>query len=384
MVVFKIARAMSNLFRIFLFVPPMFLFVLPAFSQLSGILEQNPADGIYTVSVIPSVTWTPPLSTTNGAVITLRAAKGKFQIAGFQSIVGDWSAPILVSGPVEAPDYDYFICNEIDNIVNLTYLNGVKMPLFTFKNAFNCTPIEIIDNQTDPLNVEPNSVGYGVGNSFSVAAVLATTGNAYIGNDAQDAVGCPPISLNISANTNPVRCFGDVTDITVSVVNGIAPYNIQWVNTNSGETGTFSIQNAGDVFTMAGMPAGNYEFTVLDNLNGSQTSNFQLVQPAAPVTVELIAFDASCSGSMDGGAVVDKVSGGTVSNGYHYAWAGYPSETDSELTFVPVGTYSVTVTDDNGCSTTGSVTVYASCRNRLEQQLHLETCKLQRHSRWTN
>lgn len=337
----------------------MFLFVLPAFSQLSGFLEQNPADGIYTVSVIPSVTWTPPLSTTNGAVMTLRAAKGKFQVSDFQSITGDWSAPLLFSGPAEAPDYDYFLFNEIENIVNITYADGVKLPMFSFKNAFSCTPIEIIDNQTDPLNVEPNSIGVGVGNSFSVLAVLATTGNAYTGNDPQDAVDCPPISLNIAANTNPVRCFGDVTDIMVSVENGIAPYNIQWVNTNTSETGTFSIQNAGDVFTMAGMPAGNYEFTVLDNLNSSHTSSYQLVQPTAPLSVELIAFDASCSGSMDGGVVVDKVSGGTVGNGYQYNWAGYPSETGSELTFVPAGSYNVTVTDDNGCSVTGSATVTA-------------------------
>ncbi len=348
---------MSNLFRILLFVPPMFLFVLPVFSQLSGTIEKNPADGTYTVSVIPSVTWTPPLSTTNGAVLTLRAAKGKFQVADFQSITGDWSSPLLFSGPAEAPGYDYFLFNEIDNIVNLTYSSGVKMPMFSFKNALSCAPIEIIDNATDPLNVEPNSIGIGIGNSFSVLAVLATTGNAYTGNDAQASIDCPPISLNISATDNPVRCYGYVTDLTMSVENGVSPFNIQWTNTDSGESGNFIIQNAADVYTLTSMSPGNFSFTVTDFQNNSHSFDFQLAQPANPLTIEMLAFDVPCTGNMDGEVQVEKARGGTVAGSYHYQWAGFSMETDSILNGVGVGSYTVTVTDDNGCSAIGSASV---------------------------
>jgi gliding motility-associated-like protein len=348
---------MSNLFRILLFVPPMFLFVLPVFSQLSGTFEQNPADGIYTVSVIPSVTWAPPLSNTQGATLVLRAATGKLQVANFQTITGSWSAPDVYVAPVEAPAYDYFVFNEVVPISNVTYTSGVKLPMFSFKNALSCTPIELVNNQTDPLNVEPNSIGFIIENFFLVAGAGSAGGNAYAGNDAQSSVLCPPLTLNCSSNMNPVRCFGDVADLTLVATDGSAPYTIQWKNNSTGETGTVTIQNNGGSATLTGMPAANYDFTITDATNNAQTINYLLAQPALPLTVELDAFSASCTGSMDGGVVVDKAKGGTVAGGYHYTWAGYPLELDSALTFVPVGTYSVTVTDDNGCFATGSASV---------------------------
>lgn len=347
---------MSNLFRILLFVPPMFLFVLPAFSQISGIIEQNPADGFYTVSVIPSVTWVPPQSNTQGATFVLRAATGKLQVASFQPITGDWITPEVYTSPAEADDYDYFVFNVLQVPSSITYNSGVKLPMFSFKNSLGCTPIEIIDNQTDPLNVEPNSIGFIIENFFLVAG--AGNGiNAYSGNGAQASVVCPPLTLSVTAATNPVRCYGDVSDLTLEVTNGAGPFNVQWVHTATGDSGTLIIPTTGGSGTMAGMPAGNYEFTITDATNVSITSNYLLEQPALPLTIEMDAFNASCTGSMDGGAIVKKTKGGTSTNGYQYTWAGYPSELDSALTFIPVGTYSVTVTDDNGCFAIGTSTV---------------------------
>ncbi|MCC6725609.1 MAG: gliding motility-associated C-terminal domain-containing protein [Saprospiraceae bacterium] len=347
---------MSNLFRILLFVPPMFLFVLPVFSQVSGTLEQNPLDGTYTVSVISASTLTPAQSVTQGAGITLRAAKGTLNVIDLQSITGTWQAPDVIAAPIEAPNYDYFIFNELDIIDNLAYTSGAKIPMFAFKNSKDCTPIEIIDNNSDPLNVEPNSISLEVANFFSIFGLSSGGGNAYSGNDAQASVICPPITLIVSAATNPLKCYGDVTDLSFSAENGVAPYTVTWTDAVSGQTNTLVLPTAGSVSTLNGMPAGNYNFTITDASNESQATVFQLAQPAEPLEIKGIeALLESCTGSTDGQVYVDDVNGGTITSGdYHYQWAGYPNESSSTLSNVNAGTYYVTVTDDNGCSDTGS------------------------------
>lgn len=343
----------------------MFLFVLPGFSQLSGTIEQNPVNSAYTVSVIPSVTWVPPMSVTSGATITLRANTGKFQLSDFQSITGVWISTGVFVSPSEAPNFDYFTFALQLALPSVTYNNGVKLPLFSFKNVLGCTAIEIIDNQSDPF-LEPNSQNISITNYFSIVGAGAGA-NAYVANDAQDFIFCPPLSIAATASTNPVLCHGDVTDFFVAVSGGKEPYEILWQNTTTNDFGNFQIQNFDGSTTLNGMPAGNYIFTVVDQLDSTMTTNLLLAQPAQPLTIEMLALDASCNGSMDGEVQVEKAKGGTAVNGYSYQWAGLPSEVDSIVTAVGVGLYSVTVTDDNGCTATGSTTIGATGNIVLSQ-----------------
>ncbi len=359
---------MSNLFRILLFVPPMFLLCLSANAQLSGTIEQNPSNGAFTVSVIPSVTWMPPSSITSGASITLRAAKGKLQLTNFQTLTGQWASTGIFAAPIEAPDFDYFTFALLQPISNITYSNGVKLPLFSFKNSLGCTSIEIIENQSDPLNVPNNSISIGVENYFSI--VGAGNGvNAYAGNSPQDLVTCPPLAFSATPVLNPLPCFGDATIISVAVSGGKEPYTVNWLNQTNNSTGTAQISTFEGSFDFSNMFAGNYIFSIIDNSDSTATTSLQLVQPAKALTIQMLGLDVPCAGNMDGEAQVFKATGGTVSGSYHYNWEGFPTETDSILTSVTNGIYYVTVTDDNGCSAIGSATVEAAGYMILSQTI---------------
>lgn len=345
---------MSNFCRFFSFVPPFLLFCFPVFSQLQGKIELLPGSNTFQVSVIPLVNWAPPQSATSSAQVTLRAPSGKLNISDFQSITGVWSQQTPVGSPAEAPSFDYFSFSLNLPITNLTYLSGSPVILFSFKNASGCTYIELVDNQNDPF-LPPNSINVNIGNSFAV--IGAGIGqNAYTGNSTQDFVECPPLGLISAAQHNPVLCHNDLTSITLQAFNGKEPYQVDWNNLSTGALGSLQINTFGGQTVLDNMSPGTYIFSIKDALD-SLDSDTLLISNPSPIRVELAAFDASCNGSLDGSVYVSEASGGTVSGDYQYYWETNPLVSSYSAGFLDPGIYTVTVSDDNGCTTTDSVEV---------------------------
>ncbi|NDA28823.1 MAG: hypothetical protein EBZ25_08360, partial [Flavobacteriia bacterium] len=63
---------------------------------------------------------------------------------------------------------------------------------------------------------------------------------------------------------------------------------------------------------------------------------------------------ATCFGNSDGSATV-AASGGTQP--YTYSWVTTPVQTTATASGLAAGTYNVTATDNNGCTSTQSVTI---------------------------
>jgi gliding motility-associated-like protein len=102
--------------------------------------------------------------------------------------------------------------------------------------------------------------------------------------------------------------------------------------------------------------AGTYTLTVTDANGCTATQNATIVSPAALVLNNSVITDASCNNIADG-AVDVTVTGGTTP--YNYAWSGpngYTS-TSEDPTGLFFGTYTLIVTDANGCSSTSTVVV---------------------------
>ena len=137
-----------------------------------------------------------------------------------------------------------------------------------------------------------------------------------------------------------VLCYGTQTgSIDITVTGGTVPYSFLW---SSGAT-TEDLTNA---------PAGTYSVTVTDAHGCTTVSGGTISQPATGITITSIVTNVLCNGD-NSGAVNITVSGGSLP--YAFAWSnGAVTEDISSLT---AGSYTVTVTDANGCTGVHTVQV---------------------------
>src|SRR6185437_10067055 len=149
-----------------------------------------------------------------------------------------------------------------------------------------------------------------------------------------------PTAIVIANTITNVACNGGANGKIVANVNGGTPgYNYAW--TPVGGTGA----------TASNLSAGCYTLTVTDANGCIQTASACITQPT-PLNTSMATTLATC-GSNNGTATVT-VNGGTP--GYTYAWApiGGNGATASGLS---AGSYTVTVTDANGCTITASANI---------------------------
>ncbi len=153
-----------------------------------------------------------------------------------------------------------------------------------------------------------------------------------------------PDTLTAVITPMAVACFGENTGTIVSTVEGGNGGNIYtWTN------GT-SMEDATDLV------AGNYGFTVTDAEGCVATANTLVTEPAAPISVTIAQGDTSC---FDAGASTAFVivQGGTPAQGaYQYSWTN-GGWIDSVATNMGVGTYTVDITDSNGCSESAQIDI---------------------------
>ena len=153
----------------------------------------------------------------------------------------------------------------------------------------------------------------------------------------------PATGMSTTTSTTPLNCNGDGSGTaTVHAVGGSGTYSYAW-STVPQQTDS----------TATGLQAGSYMVTVTD-VNGCSITNTVTVLEPPVLTATTTTTGASCAGYNDGTA--SAIPNGGV-GGYTYAWNTSPVQTDSTATGLVAGTYTVTVTDANGCTTTASAVV---------------------------
>ncbi len=152
---------------------------------------------------------------------------------------------------------------------------------------------------------------------------------------------CDAPTANLSANS--VSCFGYSDGSVTATPDGSNPPYTFTLGTTTNTTGVF--QN---------LPAGNYAVVITDASGCSSSFPAVVSSPTACMAVATVQNNVSCFGGNNGSAVVN-ASGGT--GNLTYLWNDPAAQTSAIASNLPAGSYTVTVTDENGCTATATATI---------------------------
>lgn len=168
--------------------------------------------------------------------------------------------------------------------------------------------------------------------SASLTNVMAGTYTYTVSNGCGSVTGTatvtqPATALSVSRTITDVDCYGNATgSVAVSASGGTSPYS---------GTGTFT-----------GLSAGSFSYPVTDANGCTANATGSVSQPAAALVAVATATDAHCNGESNGSILVSATGGTTAYTG------------TGNFTGLAAGTYSFTVTDARGCTSTVADTVY--------------------------
>ena len=147
-----------------------------------------------------------------------------------------------------------------------------------------------------------------------------------------------------ASSETSINCYnGNDGSVQVNVSKGAPSYTYSW-NRPNGDTTIVSASSSSELMHLS---AGNYVVTITDASGCSATDTVQVTQPNEIEIVTIETVPPYCG--MSNGVISAAVTGGT--RNYGYSWN--TSATDSVIKQIAAGqTYSVTVTDANGCSAT--------------------------------
>ncbi|MFN4255981.1 MAG: T9SS type A sorting domain-containing protein [Saprospiraceae bacterium] len=136
--------------------------------------------------------------------------------------------------------------------------------------------------------------------------------------------------------SNPL-CFGDQNgSLTIEISGGTSPYGYSWSNGQNTPTAT-------------GLAAGVHACTVTDAAGCVTVFSQNLLDPVA-LTAWVTGSTKPVQGQNNGSIQV-QAGGGTGSLTYQWSVGGQPVSAQQNLVNVPGGTYTLVVTDQNGCTT---------------------------------
>jgi hypothetical protein len=173
--------------------------------------------------------------------------------------------------------------------------------------------------------------------------MITVTDNAACVTTVGVSIG-EPAALTASLNSSSdVACFGGATGTAeISTVGGTLAYSYN-IGTGTQTSGLFT-----------GLTASNYVVTVTDVNNCISTVPVAIVEPASALTGAVTStVDPTCNGTT-GGSISIGGSGGTAPYNYDIGSGG---QFNGAFTGLSGGTYTVSITDGNGCTTTAAATL---------------------------
>lgn len=315
--------------------------------------------------------------------VTLQSPSGKRAVL-FQEICGNEDRIILefsnegitnidcnqlTAGTLTAPldNFNIFDGEEINGTWSLFIADGVDLDGGTLEN-WSLELCRAVEN-AEPLNVLISNTNSPVCNGGTTGSIQASVAGGVPDYTIEWSHGANQLTLNnLGAGTYEVTVTdGNGTSASATAVltepmpivleqivqdvtcNGINNGSIQ-VFPSGGTPGyQYNWANGVRQFNNLNLPDGTYRVTVTDGNNCTATANYSITEPTP------IELSFSSNNALNGvnGSVALTVTGGT--GDYEYDWSSGATTRDVEG--LAPGIFSVVVTDENGCTEEGEVTV---------------------------
>ncbi len=169
--------------------------------------------------------------------------------------------------------------------------------------------------------------------------ITVTDANLCVATATVNVVGASTPTAVISSSTN-ILCNGNNTGSATVTPGGNGPFTYSWS------------PSGGNAATESGLPAGTHVVTITDVNNCTASDTVTLTEPPL-LTSTIASSDVLCNGGSTGSATISPA-GGNPSYSYVWSPSGGNAATASGLT---AQSYTCTVTDANGCTTSSSVTL---------------------------
>lgn len=179
--------------------------------------------------------------------------------------------------------------------------------------------------------------------NWPVAVVDAAGDTLIINSFAELPICTQTCYIQVEIPENAFTCFGQSDAEVSAVVTGA--FGVVGYSWNSNPVQTTQ--------TATGLGAGEYVVTVVDENMCEATDTVTIVQNPE-ITIQVSGTDSLCLGIIVGSATASATGG---AGNFSYSWATNPAQTTPTANNLSVGTYSVTVTDDVGCTQQASWTI---------------------------
>ncbi|MEN9571284.1 MAG: hypothetical protein RL172_2515 [Bacteroidota bacterium] len=258
----------------------------------------------------------------------------------------------IFSGPGK-----YTVTVKVSSAFNEAFTTTVSITILAAQVQL-INPIDCLGNATGTLKVQATG---GTGSyqytwltqpeQYSQTINMLGPGNYTV---EVNEIGACPVSANYQLTFSPLQadyivqnpgCVYTTGKINLFTKGGQAPYSYQW------------LPQVSDSAQALNLAAGNYTVTITDAAGCTVKKQIEVYLLPKPTVKAIKIADADCN-AVDFGKAKAEVTGGTAP--FYYNWNTQIQQTQPEIQQLLAGTYTVTVTDSNGCKANDQVTIQKS------------------------